>query len=235
MMWASSLLPPVYTSVVQFAAWISLLSFLSLTVLRSKEVVRLGWIWMDDLQGESLCSLLLIRPSNHPLLWTKILFHGHGLQTLIYKMTLTKSLPEGSIKKSVIAWLLGHGTWNTKSDSLVPQLFPGSPLFSLTGKIMTLLCKKCFKNQCWLIKVISRSCTKEYSILNSFPLLNCLRISEWWYRNMNVLLIQSWTSLSSLIAKAPHWSPTHLQFTAGSGHLTRTIRICWSYFSCRHL
>lgn len=153
-----------------------------------------------------------------------ILFHGHGLQTLIYKMTVTKSLPEGSIKKSVTAWLLGHSTWNTKSDSLVPKPLPGSLLLSLTGKIMTALCKKCFKNQCWLIKVISRSCTKEYSILNSFPLLNCLRISEWRYGNMNALPTQSWMSLSSM-AKAPHPSPTHLPFTAARGHLTRTIRI----------
>lgn len=181
-------------------------------------------MWMGDLQGESLWSLLLIKPLNHPLLWTMILFHGHGLQTLIYKMTLTKSLPEGSIKKSVTAWLLGHGTWNTKSDSLVPKPLPGSLLLSLTGKIMTLLCKKCFKNQCWLIKVISRSWTKEYSILNSFPLLNCLRISEWWYGNMNALPIQSWNE-PSFMAKTPHLSPAHLQFTAAQGHLTGMIRI----------
>lgn len=178
---------------------------------------------MGDLQGEILCLLLLIRPLNHPLLWTMILFYGHSLQTFIYKMTLTKSLPEGLIKRSFIAWLLGHDMWNTKSDSIVPNLLPGSLLLSLRWKAMTLSCKKCFKNQCWLIKIISRSCTKEYSILNSFPLLNCLRISEWWYGNMNALSVQSWMSLSSLMAKAPHLSKTHLQFAVAQEHLTVEI------------
>jgi len=42
----------------------------------------------------------------------------------------------------------GHGTWNTKSDSLVPKPSSGSLLFSSTGEIMILLCEKCFKNQC---------------------------------------------------------------------------------------
>jgi len=42
---------------------------------------------------------------------------------------------------------------------------------------------------------------------------------------MNVLPVQSWMSLSSLTAKAPHLSPIHLQFRDAQGYLTRTIRI----------